>query len=421
MAAMCRKAFFEYANGLAGATLVHAYSSTLMDPDFILKLSPGLATQFFVTTISAAGDIWKRLCYDTLSFPWLLFSIANHHDSSIQEERWNLFYQAASKCRNCLDQGLSNMICAYLTEGSIEDTAERKGKEFAVSQLLLDIATYSDLSSDATEALHSRNRAFFFHVQGRYKDADKCREQSVLNSVNKAYNRVSKDISSKTMPPCRNTGQIQRMTKEMKSGATSAVKRKFLNPKRILSGWNIFLKESIGDKLLSKEQYKLQMKELGRKWQLLPADNKSVYYAVANAEQRKRDCLMNTPLPVIPEAPTIDNVGRKILHRLSAFRLKHNEHCRATHPDFVNAPLADAYYALNKKYIAELNGMTTNEVKEELEGTFHYREFFPSIATSNAQAHKQAWCLKRKLFNDYSTYLLSHVCLTLQEQCDNVV
>jgi hypothetical protein len=403
VAARSRKAFFEYANGLAGATLVHAYSNTLTDPEFILKLPPSLAMHFFVATISAAGDVWKRLCYDMLSFPWLLFSIANHHDSPIQEEKWNLFYQAALKCRNCLDQGLSNMICTYLTEGSIQDTSERKRKEFAVSQLLLDIATYSDLSSDATEALHGRNRHDFWHAHGRYKDSDKCTEQSLLNSVNKAYNRLSKYISSKTMPPCKSTAGIQRMTKEMKSGTTSAVKRKFLKPKRILSGWNIFQKESIGDKLLSKEQYKLQLKEIGRKWQLLSADDKSVYYAVANAEQRKRDCLMSTPLPVKPKTSTIDNVGRRIWHRLSSFRLKHNEHCRATHPDFGSVPLADAYYSLDKKYLTALNGMTTNEVQEELEQTFHYHDFFPSVATSNAQAHKQAWCLKRKPFNDYLT------------------
>lgn len=98
---------------------------------------------------------------------------------------------------------------------------------------------------------------------------------------------------------------------------------------RKLSGWNVFLRQSMEGIVSTTEEYSQKMKQLSEEWRQLPFDDKIAFEVEAQQQETLRSKLAFTPLSVGDAARTPTElekqVGRAGCKHLSARRLTINE------------------------------------------------------------------------------------------------
>ena len=190
-----------------------------------------------------------------MKFPWNMFSLV---EPGISDEeihiRLEKLLQCFRMCSQCCDLGFSAQLLNYLSAPMSTEEGRRRLSQ--TRALLSDMACFMDLSSETAEVLHAQNRSSFIHVGGRYKDAQRCQEQSYINSINDEYLRICAVINSETMPKKRSEGQIRRMLKEQVTGPSSCIQRKRKSFERKVSAWNLFLRHHMEGLTLSKVEWK---------------------------------------------------------------------------------------------------------------------------------------------------------------------
>ena len=226
--------------------------------------------------------------------------------------------------------------------------------------LLSDMACFMDLSSETAEVLHAQNRSSFLHVSGRYKDAQRCQEQSYINSINDEYLRICDVINSETMPKKRSEAQIRRMLKEQVTGPSSCAQRTRKSFRRKACAWNLFERHHMEGLTLSKVEWKKKTKDLAKSWRSFTAAQKMPFRIAAQTEQLARSKLQEQPLPCRREsaaASSDQQVKYKTRRRLNLQRLSLNEQQRQVHPAFHGQALFDHKYALKAEHMETVQNL----------------------------------------------------------------
>lgn len=361
-----QRGFLDFCSGLAGAKMVCQFLN-LVSCNAVAEegLSGELLKHLFVCAIVAAGDFWRRLCWDMLRPPWVLFSLVQHSPASVQ------FKSTASKlelervkCKDCFDECFSHPVLNLLVKGSTEE--EKLLNQEHVREILSDISKYADLSSEAAEVLHSKNRRDVYHTIGRYLGSVSCVEASFLHSCNDSYRNLCQHIDKETMPQRRAQGQIYRMMAERKTGMTSKVKRSHLKQKRRLSAWNMFQRSKMKGQSLTKVEWKSELRAAGRAWVTMDQEQRAEYKAAAGIAQHNQDTLISEPLPTREAQQGAEQaltVSKRFFHRANWARLLLNEKQKADHVAFKSQSLFDSKYSLKESHVLE----TLETKKEEIQ------------------------------------------------------
>lgn len=107
---------------------------------------------------------------------------------------------------------------------------------------------------------------------------------------------------------------------------------------RKLCGWNVFQKVEFGDKNLSAEDYRANIKHLSARWKAMSPEEKEPFNVEAELQQNRIDALSETRLPTkrdhlagVAEGEETDGVWRNARRKISCKRLSLNMDSFQTH------------------------------------------------------------------------------------------
>ena len=119
-------------------------------------LSGELLKHLFVCAIVAAGEFGRRLCWDMLRPPWVIFSLVHHTPTSVQfKSMVSKLELERVKCKDCFDECFSHPVMNLLAKGATE--ADKLLNQVHAREILSDICKHADLSSEPAEVLHAKS------------------------------------------------------------------------------------------------------------------------------------------------------------------------------------------------------------------------------------------------------------------------
>ena len=327
-----RQIFLEFASGKFGQFLVQCFMDILTHTykDHLRKgLGPSQsrAKEVFSNVLFGMGDCWRRLVHEVDCYPWKLFEICPMTESQFAV-RFSELEEQLRKCPSCLD--------VELTLGLLK-SAKRPGESMSSLYvqwvlLLLDMATFTPLSTDSVEVLHGQLQNVIKKFRGRGKLARACCERSVFHSLVSEHMRTLEKLKLETLPNARLVGVIERPAPAYQSREHPLEKQS--NRKlRKLCGWNVFLREGLRGVELSKDEYSRREQQLSRTWQSMCIEERTPYKVRAAWEMERRHFWRTTALPVgYEQDEAAVEIGQRMVHKLNFDRLAINYQNLREHP-----------------------------------------------------------------------------------------
>ena len=334
---MSRRFFLDFASGKFGQDIVRDFLNILL---FAFKENvckdlgprPSRAMEVFSGVLFGMGDCWRRFVHQVDCYPWKLFELAVMSERDFLS-RWSDVHKQLSKCPCCLDIELTRGLLAASPDP--DDSAACKEFYVQVAQLLIDMATFTPLSTDAVEVLHGQLQNVIQKFRGRGKLARGCSERSVFHSLVTEHRRTLETLKAETLPNARLVSLINRPApahQSLERPLAKDVHRSF----REICGWNVFLREGLQGEVLPKAEYARRERNLSRVWKQMSVEDKVPYHVRAKWETERRQSWSKAPLPVGDEkdkAP--DEIGRRMVHKLNFIRLQVNYKNLREHPGWL--------------------------------------------------------------------------------------
>jgi hypothetical protein len=418
LASSCRSSFMNIVSGSLGQDAVAVYVEGLRfgfqqiaaQTDHVVEH----AKTFFQQSLFAMADCWRRLCYNFMPAPFIFFGLL---ECDFQQflTQWRHLHDVLKMCGRCYDPGFSIVLLRLV--GELDGLSEaQQWKAFAfVIDLLLHIATFCPLASEASELKHAQLQSMAHRFRGSRKTGDSLGEMSLIDSFVCDHAALEEKIYSLTMPSKTTVGKmvakvgVSDPSYKGRLGAASKEQRVMEGKSRKLrsiSGWNVFVQHKTEDSAgMSQEEYKVRMKALSQEWAALLPEDREAYGVEAGYQNDCRAELMTKPLTasncqVLGEQPDDpmqkstkqleEIVGDKALKKMSFRRLVANEAARDSHHawDLYGLGLGDANGALKADLIDMFS--TDSAVKKQLDESVNMRpQRLPDLPPDHGSVHRE--------------------------------
>ena len=164
-------------------------------------------------------------------------------------------------------------------------------------------------------------------------------------------------------------------SKESRSQKQNRFRKGVARTIRKVSGWNIFQREHLQTKQLSKSEYKGMTRRLGKDWRTLQTEERDVFHIQAEFEQGVRKEVLETPLPSKGQALSSKEqvVGSSGLKKMSCQRLVKNYMEADAHPAWkVATQMGDRSLKSRKKIISSCHHRTLHSSPQFDFGRWHW-------------------------------------------------
>ncbi|CAE7193916.1 HERC1 [Symbiodinium sp. CCMP2592] len=338
----CRHLFFRFASGAFGNGVVsdflHILTKDYKDLDFMgVRPAKSRWKDLFCSVLFGMGESWRRFVHYVDTYPWHLFRLCHLSE----EDFWVQWKQIESGCQGCVDVELTKgLLLACPTDGACRTDFYHR-----VKALLTDLATFAPLSTDSVETVHGHIQSRIHKFRSRLKQAEASSERTLLMSLIAEQKVTLEMVKLQTLPKAHCVAAIQRTEAKNKKGPRTAFNR--------ITGWNVFLRESLKDTKLSKGGFQSKDRELGSKWRQMSKTDRERYELRATWEMSRRDHWLKTPLPI---GSNVDNcaqeLGHRMQHKMNLHRLGLNFKLMEEHPAWdMGLALSDSRGALRGAFI----------------------------------------------------------------------
>jgi hypothetical protein len=257
------------------------------------------------------ADIWKRFSLPALGFPWACFALLADQCVTTFRDRWYHLQQTHSKCKQCLDMEFTGILLRKFEAPSPNDDQAWTLMQIKVHALLGHVATYSSLNSESVENAHAVSQTLFSKVRGQLWSLSTAVEDSLLDSITRAYGKLRNQIKSEESPKniqpalsrlgTRTRGAYSKPKGVFQQGHKKPFEarlRTAQNKKlRRMCGWGVFCRQQLQNKQLTPGSYSTAIKALGQQWRSMSKEDRSDFQVLAEAENGRRAELLQTPLP----------------------------------------------------------------------------------------------------------------------------
>ncbi|CAE7787156.1 HERC1 [Symbiodinium sp. CCMP2456] len=376
MASESLRFFLNFASGNFGMDIVKSFLDIIVhtSKESVCKglgPSPSRAKEVWCGALFGMADSWRRFVHQLDCYPWKLFALCPMTEKDFFN-RWSELQQRLSACPCCLDVEITQGLLRSLGDFGSDEPASRKQVYVQVVQLLMDVATYAPLSTDAVEVFHGQLQNVIHKFRGRGKLARACSERSVLHSLVAEHSRALACVKAETLPNARLVSLIERPCPAHQSGEHPVAKQ--LNRQlRRLCGWNVFSREALRGEVLPKAEYARREKQMSRQWKQMSTEDKSPYEVRAAFETERRDVWLSTALPIgnDRDQQAVHEIGQRMVHKLAYDRLQINyKHLREHHSWKAGLGLGDANGALRADLMETT--MTDSEIAAALGPAFKH-------------------------------------------------
>lgn len=145
-----------------------------------------LAPQYFSLSLQAMGEHWRRLCFPTGSFPYVIFKLVEMDDAAFLRE-YLCLQQLMTDCHNCVDLEFSAVLLSVIPPQS---DLESQGVLLQIGRLrrfLYDLCIWAPLSSDIVECYHGFTQCQLHRWRGSKVTDPVAQERTVWYSICSAY------------------------------------------------------------------------------------------------------------------------------------------------------------------------------------------------------------------------------------------
>lgn len=259
----------------------------------------------------AMADIWKRFSMPALGYPWACFALLGDKSVETFKDKWCHIQQTHAKCKQCLDLEFTGILLRRFEAPSPNDDQAWAVTQSKVTTILEQVATYSPLNSESVENAHAVAQTLLSKVRGQLKSLSTAVEDSLLDSITRAYAKLRKQVKAEEspkniLPALSRLGSRTRGAYSKPKGVFQQGHRKPLEVRvrtaqnkklRRMSGWGVFCRQNLQKKQLSPGSYGNTIKALGQQWKSMSKKDRSDFQVLAEAENSTRAELLNTPLP----------------------------------------------------------------------------------------------------------------------------
>eukprot|EP00434_Breviolum_minutum_P006290 symbB.v1.2.005550.t1/scaffold258.1/size251559/4 len=264
-----------------------------------------LAPQYFSLSLQAMGEHWRRLCFPTGSFPYVIFKLVEMDDAAFLREYLRL-QQLMTDCHNCVDLEFSAVLLSVIPPQS---DLESQGVLLQIGRLrrfLYDLCIWAPLSSDIVECYHGFTQCQLHRWRGSKVTDPVAQERTVWYSICSAYGMFKKWMHAQFLD-------------------------KWFWMR--LACWNVFQRDFMKDLQLSPDQWGARLQQCKDAWRVLPEAERALYTAKAAEEEGLRNEASIQPLPPksqssqaqadhLPAAfDAASELGRNALKKLSKHRV----------------------------------------------------------------------------------------------------
>lgn len=257
------------------------------------------------------ADIWKRFSLPAMGFPWACFALLDDRCVAKFRDRWHRLQEKLSKCKQCLDMEFTGILLRKFEAPSPNNDEAWALMQIEVNTILEHVATYAPLNSESVENAHAVTQTLLSKVRGQLKSLSTAVEDSLLDSITRAYDKLRKQVKSEESPKfilpalsrlgSRTRGAYSKPKGSFEQGHKKPLEarlRTAQNKKlRRMCGWGVFCRQKLQNKQHTPGSYGNAIKALGQQWRSMSKQDRSDFQVLAEAENSVRAELLQTPLP----------------------------------------------------------------------------------------------------------------------------
>jgi hypothetical protein len=177
--------FMDYISGGLGERIILQYVTLVQDDPRLDKLfdaTQGLLLLLFGITIWLMGDIWRRLVWVTLHYPYAVFTLIRATFEVFLEMIAELKQKHAA-CSKCLDREFTSVILSLAGDLDNKSEYEQRRCYKTIKDLLTDISIWAPISSDSVECTNGWVQNTSHKFRGRAKLVWRACAESFLRKV----------------------------------------------------------------------------------------------------------------------------------------------------------------------------------------------------------------------------------------------
>jgi hypothetical protein len=196
-----KESFLQAVSGQIGKNAVSEYMQLLRDAGE-LCFDDSYFKLLFRQSLFASGDIWRRCCLSTMSFPFCMFGLIRE-EYTVPEffSLWADIMKVKELCPHCVDAEFSLPLLRFGANfASLSDDEKMKLKK-QIQAFLTDIAVRSPLSTDRVENKHGEMQNVFCKFRGACTHIETAVEESMLHNTVKDHCRVMGLMVKEFLPP----------------------------------------------------------------------------------------------------------------------------------------------------------------------------------------------------------------------------